>query len=135
MSEEKLNPEVNEEEKKACEKETASRTKPEIAPVSTVEEKDDGYQVAIELPGVPREAIDLSLENRTLSVTAENTVGSYEGYTRLRHEAPEVRYRVTFSIPEQVDETAIQAAYKNGVLTLTLPKRKTVKTQKIAIAE
>ena len=114
---------------------TASRTKPEIAPVSTVEEKDDGYQVAIELPGVPREAIDLSLENRTLSVTAENTVGSYEGYTRLRHEAPEVRYRVTFSIPEQVDETAIQAAYKNGVLTLTLPKRKTVKTQKIAIAE
>ncbi len=135
MSKEKLNPEVNEEEKKACEKETVSRTKPEIAPVSTVEEKDDGYQVAIELPGVPREAIDLSLENRTLSVTAENTVGSYEGYTRLRHEAPEVRYRVTFSIPEQVDETAIQAAYKNGVLTLTLPKRKTVKTQKIAIAE
>lgn len=135
MSEEKLNCEVNEEEKKTCAKATASRAKPEIAPVSTVVEKEDGYQVAIELPGVAKEAIDLSLENRTISVTAENAVGSYEGFTRLRHEAPEVRYRVTFSIPEQVDETAVQAAYKNGVLTLTLPKHKTVKAQKIAIAE
>ncbi len=105
----------------------------EIAPVSWVDENDEAFTLTLELPGVTEKGIDLSLEERTLSVTAENTVETFKDYTLVFSEIPEVRYRAAFELPERVDTAGVKAAHKNGLLILTLPKREEVKPRRIAI--
>lgn len=105
----------------------------EITPVSRVDENADAFILSVELPGVREQEIELTLEHRTLSITAENTVQSFKDYTLMLTEIPEVRYRASFELPERVDTTGIKAANRNGLLVLTLPKREEVKPRRIAI--
>ena len=106
----------------------------EITPASSAEETKDAFILAIELPGVAQQAIDLNVENRTLSVTAENTVNKYSDRELVLNEIGEIRYRASFDLPERVDDGNIRATLKNGVLTLTFPKHAEVQQHKIAIA-
>ena len=120
-------------EEKAIATKEQKVTRREVTPGYHFDESDEAFTVKVELPGVTEKSVDLTVENRTLSITAENTVGRYEGYERVLNELPEVRYRTSFELPERVDSQAIKAAMKNGVLILTLPKRAEVKPHKIAV--
>jgi HSP20 family molecular chaperone IbpA len=62
----------------------------EATPVSRVEENDDAFTLTVELPGVGEKDIELTLENRTLSITAENTVQNVKDHTLVLNEIPEV---------------------------------------------
>ena len=105
----------------------------EVAPLSRVAENPDALILTIELPGVSENAIELTVEHRTLSVKAENTVQRFTDYTLMFTEIPEVCYRVTFDLPERVDSSGIKATNQNGLLILTLPKREEVKPRRIEI--
>jgi HSP20 family molecular chaperone IbpA len=105
----------------------------EMTPASRVQEGEAAYTLTVELPGVTEKEIDITLENRVLSITAENTVETLKDYTLVLNEVPEVRYRAAFDLPDHVDTAGIQAANKNGLLFLTLPKREEVKPRRIAI--
>jgi len=118
---------------KKSEHEVQKVNRQEVTPVSRVEESGDAFTLTIELPGVTEKDIELSLEDRTLSVTAENTVGTFKDYTLVLSEVPEMRFRAAFELPERVDTAGIKAANKNGLLILTLPKREEVKPRRIAI--
>lgn len=106
----------------------------EITPVSKVDERADAFALTVELPGVNEKEIEITLENRTLSITAENTVERYKDYELVLTEIPEVRYRAAFDLPDRVDTTGIKATNTNGLLILSLPKREEVKPRRIAIA-
>lgn len=118
---------------KKNEPEVQKMNRQEVTPVSRVDENDDAFTLTLELPGVTEKGIDLSLEERTLSVTAENTVETFKDYTLVLSEIPEMRYRAAFELPERVDTAGIKAAHTNGLLILTLPKREAVKPRRIAI--
>ena len=118
---------------KKTEQEVQKVNRLEVTPVSRVEENDDTFTLTVELPGVGEKEIEITLENRTLSITAENTVQSFKDHALVLTEIPEVRYRTAFDLPERVDTTAIKAANKNGLLILTLPKHEEVKPRRIAI--
>jgi len=105
----------------------------EVTPVTRVDEKEDAFTLTVELPGVNEKDIEIALENRTLSVTAENTVQNFKDYERVLSEIPEMRFRAAFDLPERVETGGIKAANKNGLLILTLPKREEVKPRRIAI--
>lgn len=105
----------------------------EITPVSKVDERADAFALTVELPGVNEKEIEITLENRTLSITAENTVERYKDYELVLTEIPEVRYRAAFDLPDRVDTTGIKATNTNGLLILSLPKREEVKPRRIAI--
>ena len=106
----------------------------EVTPATRVGESADALTVTVELPGVSENEIELTVEHRTLTVLAENTVQSFKDYTLMLTEIPEVRYRASFELPERVDTAGIKAASRNGLLILTLPKREEVKPRRIAIA-
>ena len=118
---------------KKNEPEVQKMNRQEVTPVSRVDENDEAFTLTLELPGVTEKGIDLSLEERTLSVTAENTVETFKDYTLVLSEIPEMRYRAAFELPERVDTAGIKAAHKNGLLILTLPQREAVKLRRIAI--
>jgi HSP20 family molecular chaperone IbpA len=106
----------------------------EVTPVSRVAENPDALTLTIELPGVGEGETELTLEHRTLSVKAENTIQSFTDYALMLTEIPEVCYRASFDLPERVDAAGIKAASRNGLLVLTLPKREEVKPRRIEIA-
>ncbi len=112
----------------------AEKDRTEVTPVTRIDENKDAFVLTMEVPGVAEQDINLTLEQRTLSVTAENAVERYKDYTLTLTEIPEVRYRAAFELPERVDTAGIKAAQRNGLLVLTLPKREEVKPRRIAIA-
>jgi len=105
----------------------------EVTPVTRVDESDDAFTLTVEMPGVDEKDIALSLEHRTLSVTAQNTVERYKDYTLAITEIPEVRYHASFELPERINTAGIKAANRNGLLVLTLPKCEEVKPRRIEI--
>jgi HSP20 family molecular chaperone IbpA len=105
----------------------------EMTPVTRVDEKDTAFTLTVELPGVNEKDVEVTLESRTLSITAENSVQSFKDYDLVLTEIPEVRYRAAFDLPERVETAGITAAHEKGLLILTLPKREEVKPRRIAI--
>jgi HSP20 family protein len=95
-------------------------------PVDLYEDKDNAY-VRAELPGVKREDINVELADGALTVTASRKQKNGE-----REES--FSFSRSVAIPEEVQTDKIAAAYENGVLTVTLPKREEVKPKKVAIA-
>ena len=88
------------------------------------------YTVAIDLPGIDRAALEISLDNDRLLIRGERVVEA-EGPQRV--ERPRGRFLRRFNVPVNVDQKAIAAEYKDGVLRVTLPKRKEQKTRKVEI--
>jgi len=118
---------------KKSEHEVQKVSRVEVTPVSRVTENEEAFVLTVELPGVGEKETELVLENRTLSLTAENAPQSFKDHSLVLNEIPEVRYRVAFDLPERVDTAGIKAARSNGLLVLTLPKREEVKPKRISI--
>jgi len=119
----------------------ASRT-----PALDVSETDTHYIVALDVPGVSRDQLKVSVEGRRVSVEtvavakedkagAETVDASAKSAPRvLYRERSNVRYARTVSLPAEVDQTASQAKFDNGVLTLTLAKKVPAGATQISIA-
>ena len=90
-------------------------------PAADVYERDGEYVVALDLPGVDRDVLDVSLDENRLTIRGERAAEA-ESNPR-RSERVSGRFLRTFSLPTTVDRAAITADYKDGVLRLRLPKR------------
>ncbi len=92
-----------------------------------VADRGDEFVVTADLPGYQKEDIDLTLQGDRLSIRAERereTEQTDEGEGRyIRKERRHESVNRTVTIPEEVDEENVSADYRNGVLTVTLPKR------------
>lgn len=85
---------------------------------------DEEFVVTADAPGFDKEEIDVRVTGRQLTIEAERNEGSEESdETYLRSERRSESLRRTIQLPEPVDEEDVSAKYKNGVLTITLPKR------------
>jgi len=92
-------------------------------PRADILEGDKEFRVLMDLPGVSREDLDLSIEDQTLWVKAERKESVPEGFAARRSErSGHVTFSRTFSLGNAVDADGIGAEFKNGVLTITLPK-------------
>lgn len=96
-------------------------------------EEDDKLTLSADLPGVPAEALDVRVDGRTLRIEAKLEHKAPEGYVARRVER--ARYTVSreLTLGADVDESAVSARLKNGVLTITLPKRAKAEPKKIAV--
>ncbi len=91
-------------------------------------EHDDAYVVQLELPGVEPKDVTLEVGDDVLSLSAERT-------TRSNQDASEddLSYRHSLPIPEGVDADQVTAEYKDGVLSVSLPKIAAVKPRRIDV--
>ena len=90
-------------------------------PAADVYEDEREYLLALDLPGINRGGLDVSLDEGRLVIRGERSAA--EGLHARRAERPQGRFVRTFSLPDAVDRAAITADYKDGVLLLHLPKR------------
>ena len=99
-------------------------------PAADVYEDDGEYTVAVDLPGIDRATLDISVDDNRLSI--RGTRAGQEA-TQHRGECPRGNFLRTFSVPASVDQNDIRADYKDGVLQVHLPKRPERKAQRVEI--
>lgn len=104
------------------------------APALDLYEDKDNLVLRAELPGMKKEDIDISIHDNVVSISGErHNEKKYEGSQTSREERFFGRFTRSLKLPKQVDSGRIKAAYKDGVLTVTLPKTEEAKPRQIEI--
>lgn len=104
-----------------------------ITPVASLQENADGYTLELEMPGVNKEGLEISVENNELTIVGRKNRVTIEG-TPLHRESRPNDYRRSFEIDPSIDSGKISARMNQGVVTLTLPKAEEVKPRKIMVS-
>ncbi len=99
-------------------------------PVADVYDGAEEFLIAMDLPGIDRSALEIDIDDDRLAVKGTRAPGSN---LPSKSQRPMGRFRRTFSVPGSVDQQQIEANYKDGVLEISLPKRKEQKSKRIEI--
>ena len=104
-----------------------------VAPSASVVEAADGYTLEVEMPGVNKERLEITVENNELTIVGRRSLPAAEGTLIHRESRPE-NYRRTFELDPSIDANKISAKIDQGVVTLTLPKAENVRRRKITVS-
>jgi HSP20 family protein len=107
-----------------------------LAPSLDIKESDKDYRIVAELPGVSEKDIELEISNRVLSIRGEKREEKNEKGDKGYH-VMERRYGSflrSITLPDDVEESKIEAHVSDGLLTITLPKSKDASAGKKKIA-
>ena len=103
-------------------------------PYTDIHETDEALTVVMEMPGVEKKDINVSLENDVLRVDGQIDFGKkYEGMEPVYTEYNVGPYTRSFTLSNRIDQEKISAQLEDGVLTLTLPKAKEALLRRISI--
>jgi len=93
------------------------------SPRTDMVETDDDFRLRLDVPGMTKEDITINLQDRTLTVSGDrSSERTDEGEEFVRVERAFGTFHRTFTLPDAVDADHIEATYKDGVLTITIPK-------------
>ena len=96
-------------------------------------EDGSGITLLADMPGVPREQLELKVEGETLLIEGAVQPRTPEGLEALYAEVRVPRYRRSFTLSRELDTTRIEANLKDGVLTLRIPKQAHAQPRRIAV--
>ena len=99
-------------------------------PAADIYETESGYTIALDLPGIKREALEIDIDDNRLMVKGTRVI---DASAARRSERPRGKFLRSFTIPGSIDQGNIGAEYKDGVLKIRLPKRTEQKAQKIEV--
>ncbi len=99
-------------------------------PAADIYETESGYLIAMDLPGIDRQALEIDVDENRLLVKGTRPIDEPKQH---RAERPRGKFLRTFSVPASVEQGKIAAEYKDGVLQIRLPKRSEQKTKRIDI--
>ncbi len=105
-----------------------------LAPAMDMAETESGYQLTAELPGLDADDVQVTVANGMLTISGEKKEEA--GDKKPGYVMSERRYgafRRSFRLPEEIDADAIAAEFSKGVLTLTLPRSETARTEQKTI--
>jgi HSP20 family protein len=104
-------------------------------PAVDVHEDKDKFLITAEVPGMKKEDIDISMEGNTLCICGERKEQRDErsGAEARRSERYYGRFQRSLALPQTVDVNKIEAKYKDGLLSITLPKSEEAKRKQIDI--
>ncbi|HML95326.1 MAG TPA: Hsp20/alpha crystallin family protein [Thermodesulfobacteriota bacterium] len=99
-----------------------------------ISENENAFVLKAELPGVKREDINIDIDNKTLTLKGEKKFEEKtekENYVRVERRYGS--FSRTFTLSDKVDTENVKAAYKDGVLEVTLPKKEEAKPKEIKV--
>jgi HSP20 family protein len=102
-------------------------------PTTDIFETEDALTLVLEMPGVDRGNIDVSVENGVLTVEGKINFDKYEGLQPVYSEYNIGPYRRSFRISSRIDQDKIKAEIRDGVITLVLPKAEEAKPRRIEV--
>ena len=97
-------------------------------PSANVMENDDAYKIELAVPGFQKKDFKINVEKDILTISTDREMNGDDNYTMREFGYNNISR--SFSMPETIDNEKIKAEYKNGILSVTLPKREEVKIKK-----
>ena len=95
----------------------------------------DNVVAVVEVPGMRKEDINVSLHDGMLTIGGErNSSSAGEGENATRTERFQGKFSRSISLPARVDSGKVNATYKDGILTVTLPKAEDAKPKKVEVS-
>ena len=104
------------------------------SPAFDLYESGDHLVAVVELPGMRKEDIDISLHDGTLTISGERKREINNGETAQRTERYVGTFRRSITLPTRVDAGKVSATYENGILKVTLPKAEEAKPKQIQVS-
>ncbi len=101
-------------------------------PTVNVYEDSKAFYVEAELPGYTSDDVNIDVEKHVLHISSEK-VENEQDRKYVLHERGYMKFDRAFSLPEGINEEAIEAEFKNGILTITLPKLPAEQPKKITV--
>ena len=105
-------------------------------PAADLVADDDGYTIRFDVPGVAKDAIDINIDDRVLTVSGErsDTVEDDEKKNVYRRETFYGKFSRAFRLPEDADVENVSASYVDGVLEVRVPKSAQAQPRRVEIA-
>ena len=104
------------------------------SPALDLYQNNDSVIARVELAGMRKEDIEISLQDGTLTIGGERKSEGAEGDKAERTERYVGKFRRSVSLPTQVDANKVTATYRDGILTVTLPKAEEAKPKQIQVS-
>ncbi len=113
-------------------KEKMERKNYECAPSTNILESNENFKLQMAVPGVKKEDIKIDLEKNILNISSEKSTNeqSEEDVKFTRKEFVYGTFYRSFTLPDTIDSDKIGAEVKDGILTVTLPKKEETKVSK-----
>ncbi len=103
-------------------------------PSADISETDTAYLIKAEIPGVKKEDVKVTIENGMLTIQGERKMEKEEKDKKFhRIERSYGSFTRSFRLPEDADESAVKAEFKDGMLNVTLPKSAKAKPKSINV--
>ena len=119
-------------ETKDLTKREAPQVTPLVPPVDIVEDAE-GITLRADLPGVDRDNLNIGVDGETLTLEATVSLGESAGIQPVYSEIRVAQYRRSFVLGRDLDAERIEAAIRDGVLTLRIPKAEQAKPRRIEV--
>ncbi len=103
------------------------------SPALDLYQNNDNVVAVVELPGMRKEDIEISLHDGTLTISGERESTTTNGENAERTERFSGKFRRSITLPTRVDAGKVSATYKDGILTVTLPKAEEAKPKQIKV--
>lgn len=104
------------------------------SPALDVYQNNDNVVAVLELAGMQKDDIEISLHDGTLTISGERKSSSSNGEKAERTERYVGTFRRSITLPVRVDPNKVSATYRDGILTVTLPKSEEAKPKRIDVA-
>ena len=99
----------------------------DFAPDCDILESEEAFKIVLDLPGLAKKEIGISLKNNVLTIKGEREITAGEGEEFKRQERKRGAFARSFALPKNVNTAEISANFKNGVLTVAMPKSEKLK--------
>lgn len=104
-----------------------------LRPLVSIVEADNGFTLTAEMPGVPKEGVEVNVENGTLTLTGSIKIDTPDGMEATYAEVQNAAYKRAFTLSRELDASKIEASQADGVLTLHIPKAEHAQPRKIEV--
>ena len=106
---------------------------PAMLPPVDVTEDEGGITLIADLPGASKEQLSIRVDGDALTIEAPIDIGEIDKLEPVYAEVRSGRYRRSFTLSRELDSTRVEAALKDGVLTLRVPKLEHAKPRRIEV--
>ena len=103
-------------------------------PVTDIFETPEALRVVLEMPGVGKNSVEVSVENNVLTIIGRIDFSNYKGLQPLYTEYNIGHYSRSFRLSNEIEQEGIKAELKDGVITLVLPKAEKAKPRRIKVS-
>ena len=105
-------------------------------PSANILEEENGFRIELAAPGFDKKSFQLKIENKQLIIAVEKQEQSEQKSAKYtRKEFHLNSFKRSFSLPDSIEEAAIEANYENGILSVLLPKKKEESTPSMKTIE